>query len=1291
MNKLSFLLFFVLGVTHLHASNLYDFKVVDKDYLMLHFKDGDVEFLDDASGNTAYGGHSHEPYLNTVTNYGDPLDIQAATDITSFLLTSEDDENYGTSGENPVQVFRKSKLNGHAEMEWNTAEDDYFYEHTMEHTIYLELPYSLSEDKTYVLQINEVTNSDNLTQTFDFNIFQNKTEAIRINLAGYSTSPTVKSADLYIWMGDGGHRDYSDFEGNTVYLYNVEEETSTEAGTVEFWQESQGEAQGYNYTRSPVWNVDFTGFDQPGTYRLAVEGVGCSEEFEIKNEVYYLPFKISTLGFFYMRIGQDSTGMEPVPRRPLWIPGEDPSNCKVLITDMHPYQTGWSGDGDRWDQPDFFANHVLPGQPENPHAYGGHSDALDWDRHLGHVSIIWDMLLPYILTQGALSNDDLGIYESGNGIPDIIDEARNEVDFFLRLRHGKGYSHGLTNPKNNILYQAGNTHIAAWANAMNSAMLAESFRISGHENLMQVYTDSAKVAFHYADQLDNPGLDYTHSIGEGIIKGRDMKMTAAAFLYNLTGDKQYEDVIEDISAINSDQSAIFVYNSENINASFNQLYAIAAYLTTPQTVNYPDLYENMKNSVIHDALEKEVFYTTQRPSRRANDNTMGYFPTVQNAHRSIVAHAVVSDPQIKEQLENALILEADWSLGRNPLNMIQMTTATTELASKRSVENIYTSGRNDGTPGLHPGHTPYLNMDGWFCGMLMGCPPRLHDHSYPENMDLWPKGELYFNTRFVWAHSEFTPQQTMRGKMALYGYLYGISADGITEPETGDASDPFHPYYNFSGRTDQDRDGGPVMYYAGSFMKVRFEGTSVQATLKDIDSFNSQRIGFMINGETMVYKTLDQNTTQTFEVASGLPDQVHELVMFKMRDPGDNSFGLQFQGLSLDPGKGILPADSIYNLNLVFYGDSFTAGAEAGSEGENDGWKSFANVCARILNADIHNNGIGGLAVMDNTGWYQDQTVGFETTFDKLDPGPVNDGGYKTYHFDQLTPDIIIFGFGINDDYGAGDPFAEPEVWKETYKTIIKEIADKYDNNDLRIIIHPANIYNQAFEYGLEVVKELREEGYDAYWFTFSFLLEEHPSTAEAQQMGEELAAFIQNQVIAAIPLRSVSLSHSSITLKTEDSFQLEASLIPANATGNPKLTWSSEDESIATVDQNGLVQATSLGSTIIKITSENGGFSDECAVTVSNETNVNDFTNPPFSVYPNPVTGNEFILKSENWNSDERLTVKIFSMKGDLLDSYEKYPRNGSVKLRVDLQKGTYLIEINTKKGRFVKKIVMN
>jgi hypothetical protein len=182
----------------------------------------------------------------------------------------------------------------------------------------------------------------------------------------------------------------------------------------------------------------------------------------------------------------------------------------------------------------------------------------------------------------------------------------------------------------------------------------------------------------------------------------------------------------------------------------------------------------MKASIIAEAKEQEANYSTTRPSRRGSDNNTGYFQTEQNMHRTMVAHAVADNAADKELFFKALVLEADWGLGRNPLNIIQMTTASTNLQSKRSVENIYTSGGNDGSPGMHPGHTPYLNVDDWDEGMIMGKPSWMCEKGYPAQFSTWPKAEACFNTRYVWAHSEFTPQQTMRGKTALYGYLYGL-------------------------------------------------------------------------------------------------------------------------------------------------------------------------------------------------------------------------------------------------------------------------------------------------------------------------------------------------------------------------------------------------------------------------------------------------------------------------------------------------------------------------------------
>lgn len=750
----------------LQASMLAELKVVDKDYLQVYFKDGDVTFVDNGQGPTAYLNLGHDASNNNIVNYGTALNTANAVATASWKLTSTDDAAYGTAGLAPTACYRKSKLNGMYEGNWTGS--DFAYQHTMEHSIYLKLPSSMVQGKTYTLQINANTNADSTSKTFTYDIYNSRSEAVHVNLVGYSTAATIKAADLYCWTGNGGARDYTGFQGNNVYLYNTVTQASQQVATVAFWKASAGEAQGYNFTMSNVWKADFTGSYAPGTYRLVIDGVGCSQDFKIANDIYHDPFMVNERGYFYMRIGQDSAGVRPVPRRPLYIPGVNPASTVVYITTMEPNNANWAtfSGGDVYDNPDAWAPYSTG--RTNQRAIGGHADAADWDRNMTHISNIYDILLPYILTNGAIGDDNLGIPESGNGIPDIVDEARNEVDFWLNLRDGQAYGYGLTNPNSsNVFYQAGANAIGAWASAANAAMLAEAFRIAGQTTLMNTYRDSAVNAYNYAGGLTDQMLDFKQGIGDGIVRGRDLKMLAAAYLYNVTGNTVYENEINAESKVTNTTSTIIDVTA------FNQLWATAAYLFTNRTVNYPTLYSNMKASIINEAKNSEANYSTIRPSRRSTDNNTGWFHTEQNVQRTILARSVATTQADKDFLENALILEADWGLGRNPANLIQMTTASTPLSTKRSVDAMYISGQNDGTPGQHPGMTPYFNVVDWGGGMVMGNPSWMTAFSYPDN-STWPVGEVYFNTRYVYAHSEFTPQQTMRGKIALYGFLYGI-------------------------------------------------------------------------------------------------------------------------------------------------------------------------------------------------------------------------------------------------------------------------------------------------------------------------------------------------------------------------------------------------------------------------------------------------------------------------------------------------------------------------------------
>ncbi len=82
------------------------------------------------------------------------------------------------------------------------------------------------------------------------------------------------------------------------------------------------------------------------------------------------------------------------------------------------------------------------------------------------------------------------------------------------------------------------------------------------------------------------------------------------------------------------------------------------------------------------------------------------------------------------------------------------------------------------------------------------------------------------------------------------------------------------------------------------------------------------------------------------------------------------------------------------------------------------------------------------------------------------------------------------------------------------------------------------------------------------------------------------------------IPVTGIDLRETEAEIENYTSVQLNASTVPADC-NNTKILWSSSNESVARVDENGVVSAVSVGDAVITATTEEGGFTAECAVTV--------------------------------------------------------------------------------------------
>jgi len=84
----------------------------------------------------------------------------------------------------------------------------------------------------------------------------------------------------------------------------------------------------------------------------------------------------------------------------------------------------------------------------------------------------------------------------------------------------------------------------------------------------------------------------------------------------------------------------------------------------------------------------------------------------------------------------------------------------------------------------------------------------------------------------------------------------------------------------------------------------------------------------------------------------------------------------------------------------------------------------------------------------------------------------------------------------------------------------------------------------------------------------------------------------------APVPVTGVEVTPETAELKVGETAQLTATVSPEGA-DDPTVTWTSSDESVATVDKEGKVTAVGVGTATITATTTDGGFTDTATVTV--------------------------------------------------------------------------------------------
>ena len=322
--------------------------------------------------------------------------------------------------------------------------------------IYLKLSRALKTGETV-----EVKGADGRTGSAVFNDEATPCWSIKVNQSAYASTATRKAAFLGLWLPGIGALDYASFEGKPFCLKKYQKGARWDQGSAmgdpvftgeikvrrKFADQDVKREGGANLTGEDVYELDFSAFQGEGTYCIQIPGLGRSWPFEVTRGGYGAAFYTMMKGLFIQRCGMALTKPYTAWERPA-------CHEQTIKGEFIPETENWYGTGYRNSSTNFgFRNEagkrisvatfsLVGNTPSNapvmPGVKGGWHDAADFDRRIHHYWVIMDLLAATEAFPAHFKDGQLNIPESGNGIPDILDEVAYGVDVWKSTQRPDG-------------------------------------------------------------------------------------------------------------------------------------------------------------------------------------------------------------------------------------------------------------------------------------------------------------------------------------------------------------------------------------------------------------------------------------------------------------------------------------------------------------------------------------------------------------------------------------------------------------------------------------------------------------------------------------------------------------------------------------------------------------------------------------------------------------------------------------------------------------------------------------
>lgn len=318
-------------------------------------------------------------------------------------------------------------------------------------------------------------------------------------------------------------------------------------------------------------------------------------------------------------------------------------------------------------------------------------------------------------------------------------------------------------------------------------------------------------------------------------------------------------------------------------------------------------------------------------------------------------------------------------------------------------------------------------------------------------------------------------------------------------------------------------------------------------------------------------------------------------------------------------------AHPLYGLNVLCLGDSITYGQGMTPE------TRWANVMAQKYNWNLTVQAAGGISL--SSYYYTDN---------KKTDTSINKKAEKIATM-ETKPDIVLVWGGHNDASYRYSPLGSwNDLETEDTKGVMPTYADKNSfKGALRYIaelVHSyapkATLFMLTLEWNkitptalivpegttdtaADFNKAIVEGAYLYGWVPINMQLcginpytkdtytsdGTHPNASGTElivrYLESELAKYYRVPDLGKVQVESIELNKSVTTVLKSSTETLIASITPSNAT-NISIMWSSSDDSIASVDSNGVVTGIGTGNATITAKTVDGGLVDSCIVNVS-------------------------------------------------------------------------------------------